>query len=656
LNAAEVKYTVLTADAVKPSLERIKEAIIRELGSQIMIREINSSSPEGAALISQLNIKVVPYVIFDKSIIEHDKFFALAKSGMIDRIDGNYTIPDNMLRPFGVLFIKRAKLPNNLEVFIRSHDTASIDVQRQLGSLLGLHPESGVILKYRYLAAFRDFGIDSTHGPAEIKEDILQILVQKYYPDKLSSYLEQFRQRRKTADICNSLGINLAQLENRVEEGTVLLEQDSLAAEELGVTESPAFLWENQVLFFSIEQVKDFIKSFNAPETAGVPGKKQSGSGTSLKDSPAVPVSIMLFYQPTCTSCHEVINTYIPRLKDKYGNRVLIEMFDLSIKENYEKNLRFEEQYGVLGGGVPRVYAGEKALVGRKVIERDLEGIIDRLLSENIREKVVKAPAPVTIKKEPAQDSNGSLIMERFKSLAPMTVSFAGLLDGINPCAFSTVVFFISFLSFAGYRRKQMLWVGLSFTFAVFLTYLALGLGLFSGLQRLSGFTLFQNYFDKVVGIVALCLGLFSLYDYFCYKRTGKSEGMILQLPGLVKHKIHTTIRAVKDGNRGLFKIMATAFFVGVGVSVLESVCTGQLYVPAIAFVLKMKVMWARAALYLLLYNAFFILPLLLVLFLALAGFGSERWTKIVGSNLGRVKLATALFFTAMAVVIFYWK
>lgn len=208
---------------------------------------------------------------------------------------------------------------------------------------------------------------------------------------------------------------------------------------------------------------------------------------------------------------------------------------------------------------------------------------------------------------------------------------------------------------FAGFNFRQTLFVGISFAIAVFLTYLGLGFGAFVGLERLRVFILFSRYFDALVGGVAIFLGVASLYDYISYKKTRESKSMILKLPTPIKNIIHKTVRIIKDkgeGRLGFIRLLLIAFAIGVAVSLLESMCTGQIYLPTITFILKMKVMWWRAFSLLVLYNAMFILPLVAVLLATLFGVSSQRWAVLVQSHLGKVKLATAFLFFGLAALI----
>ena len=181
-------------------------------------------------------------------------------------------------------------------------------------------------------------------------------------------------------------------------------------------------------------------------------------------------------------------------------------------------------------------------------------------------------------------------------------------------------------------------------------------MGAFAGLERLKAFTLFSRYFDALVAGLAIFLGLASLYDYISFKRTSKASNMVLQLPRPVKNIIHRTIGTMREeGKRGLSRLLFVAFVVGVLVSLLESMCTGQVYLPTLGFILKMKVMWWKAFLFLILYNVMFIVPLIIVFLAAIFGVSSQWWASLVQRNLGKVKLLTALFFFCLATFILLW-
>ena len=115
----------------------------------------------------------------------------------------------------------------------------------------------------------------------------------------------------------------------------------------------------------------------------------------------------------------------------------------------------------------PAIFVGDEALIGNEINTRSLEVFLEKYATTGAR--------PTWDDFDPATAKQG--IVERFKSLGIFTVAFAGLLDGLNPCAFATLIFFVSYLTLSGRKGRQVLAVGTAFTAGVFLAYLAVGLG-----------------------------------------------------------------------------------------------------------------------------------------------------------------------------------
>ena len=195
---------------------------------------------------------------------------------------------------------------------------------------------------------------------------------------------------------------------------------------------------------------------------------------------------------------------------------------------------------------------------------------------------------------------------------------------------------------------------GSSFTVAVFIAYLLIGLGIFRFLRSLQGFGHVIYAINIFIGGSAFILGILSLVDYFKFKKTKDPKSIILKLPQSIKNKIHSVIGSDfrpgrKSGKRTLLGIVWIAFTAGFMVSVLESFCTGQVYLPTIAFVLKMPDKKTPAFIYLILYNLAFIVPLIVVFFLGFFGATSKAFSKFMERRLGAVKLCTAALFFLLA-------
>jgi len=243
-----------------------------------------------------------------------------------------------------------------------------------------------------------------------------------------------------------------------------------------------------------------------------------------------------------------------------------------------------------------------------------------------------------------------------FKNLGPFAIMAAGFIDGINPCAFTVIVFFMSFLFFQGYKKGSIAAVGMSFIITVFVTYLLLGIGLFSWLHVMKGYQLLTRIISISIGTLSIIFGVLSIYDAVVFLKKGESEDMVLHLPKSLKNKVQYIIgeqyriKKDKQANTSVFALIASALAVGFIISLFESVCTGQMYLPTIVFVLKTTPHKIHALGYLILYNFMFTVPLIAIYCLALAGVSSQSFTAIMKKNMFLIKIFLAAMFLFLGV------
>ena len=256
-------------------------------------------------------------------------------------------------------------------------------------------------------------------------------------------------------------------------------------------------------------------------------------------------------------------------------------------------------------------------------------------------------------------DSKAPLKIDLIKRLNSFTIPaiiFIGLVDGVNPCAVTIIVFFMSFLAFYGYRKREMVVIGLLFILSVYITYCLIGLGIFESLYRLQGFWLLSKITNITIGVISIVFGFCALYDFIQYRKTGSTDGLMLSLPRWIKNLIYKIIGSnYRDGSKTLTGLVISALVTGFLVSILGAVCVAKIYLPTIVFVLKTTGLKLKALAYLLLYNLLFIVPLLIVLSFAIAGTSPERFQKILRGNLGIVKILMGAAFLGLGIFLI-WK
>ena len=368
-------------------------------------------------------------------------------------------------------------------------------------------------------------------------------------------------------------------------------------------------------------------------EQAAAPDKNASGRPK---------VYVAYFTQARCKECERAYRD-VRYLRSRYPYIVLRE-FDIADPESKTLN----EALGQICHVPERKRLVAPSLcIGNDFLVQDEINVnsIERLVL-----KYTKAPAPPPwdvargLQKEAEKG-----IISRFQGLSLSTIAAAGLLDGINPCAFATIIFFISYLTYVGRKGKEILLVGGAFTCAVFVTYMLIGLGIFSFISSLSFLPLLSKIVYLATAAFALILGVLSLRDFFIC-RAGKMKDMSLQLPGFLKKRIHNTIR--KEAR--LKRYVLGALTAGFVISVLELACTGQVYLPTIIFVTRVSDMKARSLMYLLLYNTMFIAPLVFIFVTVYKGTSSQQLTAFLQRSSAGIKLGMAVFFFALAAILLF--
>lgn len=190
-------------------------------------------------------------------------------------------------------------------------------------------------------------------------------------------------------------------------------------------------------------------------------------------------------------------------------------------------------------------------------------------------------------------------------------VILAALVDSINPCEFAVLIILLATIS-SKINRKTALYSGLAFSFTLYISYLLMGIGIYSAIA-ISGFA-YKFYF--VVAILAIVLGLLNLKDYFWY-----GKGILMEVPLSWRPRLQMLIRNVTS----VPGVVVVAFLV----SLFLLPCTSGPYIVILGL-LSQAATKVYAFLLLLLYNLIFILPMLIITFAVYYGFTTteqmERW------------------------------
>lgn len=358
------------------------------------------------------------------------------------------------------------------------------------------------------------------------------------------------------------------------------------------------------------------------------------------------PVFMAFFWEPGCQHCQRVFYD-IDLLKKRHPTLVvrdwnIDEKSSKLIAEALAHRLDVPEELRL---ATPSVFLVDTAFITSHISFRAMDEAISRL--ENIEDlDTIWKIAP-----EELAEANERII-SRFRSFSLTPVIAAGLIDGVNPCAFGALIFFITFMTIIERKRREIVAVGLAFTISVFLTYLLIGFGLLRFLQVLPFIKIIARWVYLGTGVLVIALGVLSLVD-FIRSLKGDLASMTLQLPDRLKKRIQKVIISENEPSAQrniMFASAVTGFFV----SVLELACTGQIYLPTIVYVMGAPGMKIKAFFYLFLYNFMFIVPLIVVFAVVFFGTTSEQLTRFLRKNTPIIKILTALLFFVMAY--YLWK
>ena len=347
-------------------------------------------------------------------------------------------------------------------------------------------------------------------------------------------------------------------------------------------------------------------------------------------------------YMPGCLHCEEMkaeLKKWAPKVPD-----LRIRIFNLAKEENKKLDEALSLIYQVPEAkrlADHKLYMGEDYLWSEELHLESFQKLVAKYQGKG-------APPPWEKVTTEALAKGEKSIIERFRKWSLSAVLIAGFMDGINPCAFATIIFLVSYLTFMGKKGREILIYGIVFTSGVFIAYLLAGMGLMAFLHQLRGFPLITKGVYLIIALFALTLGIISLYDYVLFLR-GQVAKWKLQLPMSMKRKIHGIIREQSRFKGGLLATFGAGFVI----AICTVICTAQVYLPTIGFIMRIPELRANAIFNLLLYNIMFIVPLVGVFVSTFFGVTSEKMAFVTKKYTGTVKLLTAILFLALAGLLF---
>lgn len=380
----------------------------------------------------------------------------------------------------------------------------------------------------------------------------------------------------------------------------------------------------------------------------------------------------VIYYNEACGMCAEYVKNELPKMLEDQGINEILRKDYINEKESRvemnklmdEMKIPFElqshimtfvgEKY-VLGGHIPEhlikeVFEEENSAKFKKIVIYQ-----DKMHGEATSYKISAIPYYADsyvgeIKEYPIDSSSKEYLdyLEKNKDtlkpsksdgrnnlLLPI-VLVSGFLDGINPCAFAVLLFFVSFLFTLKRTRKDIFKTGAVYIFAIFLAYFAIGLGLVGTIMFIDS----PHAMAKIGAWLVIILGIINvigiLFPNFPIK---------LRIPHVAKGTIKEYVHKAT---------LPSAFILGFFVGLCTFPCSGGIYVAIIGLLVS-QTTYATGIAYLILYNIMFIAPLILILLALSNKRALETFSKYEQSKVPQIKIMGAGAMIVLGLAILIW-
>jgi len=340
---------------------------------------------------------------------------------------------------------------------------------------------------------------------------------------------------------------------------------------------------------------------------------------------------LVLFYEHGCAHCAQV-ETYIDEL---LATTPSLAVHPHEIHEDGAMDLlsRYLVAYDVTLGShpVPYLFIGDVAALGGTYY-----GLYDEPYETSGRSEQFALQDAVLL----AIDSNAVSALDRIadaaapngggltEGLTISAIAIAALVDSVNPCTFAVLVLLLGTLLVMQRqgRKRLVLKAGLAFTSAIYVSYFLMGIGIFSAIQAAG----VQQPFIMVVSGLAILLGIWNMKDFFAY-----GKWFTIEVPQRWRPTVKRLTSSVVS--------VPGAFLIGVLDSLFLLPCSSGPYIAILALISK-DATKTQGAVYLLLYNLIFVLPLVVITLAVQFGFTTtaraERWRS---ARLGKLHLVSGI-------------
>ena len=287
---------------------------------------------------------------------------------------------------------------------------------------------------------------------------------------------------------------------------------------------------------------------------------------------------ILYFSTASCTDCSEV-KSLLKKMTDEQTTKkpLVIHEFNIAEGDNVVLLQKLFTIYDVASDKqqVPIVFFSGGYLSGAKAVTQGLEQKWkdDELTGFNL-ENILSDDVS-------GQEENKD--QASFKTYIGLAA--AGFINGVNPCGASMLLMLLAAIAMSG---RSVIKTGCAYLAGKFAAYCAMGMGLYKLFMAIGQDIFFSisNVLTWIFAAVFFILAILYLVDFVNVKR--KQYGKIrMQLPTALRKWNHERIEKASKINAKW--MIPAAVVLGIVISAGEFFCTGQVYLAAILYMMKMQ-------------------------------------------------------------------
>lgn len=305
-------------------------------------------------------------------------------------------------------------------------------------------------------------------------------------------------------------------------------------------------------------------------------------------------INITFYYGVGCPHCART-EAVFGELKNNYS----LEIVEKEVYQDYVNRDEMFELYkrfdvDPYSGGVPTTLVNNKMLVIGEMPKDYWEYVFQQCEAGNCLEGVYSAKDFSEIASKPSSGLTWSVLIG------------AALVDSINPCTLAVMAMLLAVV-LVSEGRKKALYTGIAFTATIFVMYLLFGLGILKAIG-MSGLT---EIFFVAVTIGALLLAIMEINAYFNYK------------PGFFAVEMPMFLRPYAKKAISKATSIPGAIIAAIFCSIFLLPCSSGPYLMVLG--LLTKEMSALHLMYLIVYNIFFVLPMVVITALVVTGYATVQ-------------------------------